>query len=99
ASLQERVQGGNEVQTFRTTTNTLGDGFVESIDSNVLANIARAQALATGGRIAGQFIQVPVGEAGGLPRGGRFGWKNQHASLISFSADAYVNEMGITSPL
>jgi CxxC motif-containing protein (DUF1111 family) len=47
----------------------------------------------------GQFIQVPVLEAGGAIRGGRFGWKNQHASLISFSADAYLNEMGITSPL
>ncbi len=30
---------------------------------------------------------------------GRFGWKDQHASLVSFSADAYLNEMGITSPL
>jgi CxxC motif-containing protein (DUF1111 family) len=30
---------------------------------------------------------------------GRFGWKSQHASLMSFSADAYLNEMGITSPL
>ena len=32
-------------------------------------------------------------------RVGRFGWKNQQASLESFSADAYLNEMGITSPL
>ena len=30
---------------------------------------------------------------------GRFGWKSQHASLESFSADAYLNEMGITTPL
>src|SRR4030095_3485120 len=30
---------------------------------------------------------------------GRFGHKSQHASLESFSADAYLNEMGITSPL
>jgi CxxC motif-containing protein (DUF1111 family) len=30
---------------------------------------------------------------------GRFGWKCQHASLLSFSADAYLNEIGITSPL
>src|SRR2546423_10369289 len=30
---------------------------------------------------------------------GRFGWKDQHASLLSFSADAYLNEMGITSRL
>src|SRR5437867_2875027 len=53
--------------------------------------------LASGMR--GQFIQVPVLEAGGQLRGGRFGWKNQHASLVSFSADAYLNEMGISTPL
>src|SRR5207244_666850 len=30
---------------------------------------------------------------------GRFGWKAQEASLLNFSAGAYLNEMGITSPL
>jgi CxxC motif-containing protein (DUF1111 family) len=30
-------------------------------------------------------------------RVGRFGWKAQHASLDSFAADAYRNEMGITN--
>jgi CxxC motif-containing protein (DUF1111 family) len=40
-----------------------------------------------------------VFEAANAPRTGRFGWKNQQASLLSFAADAYVNEMGITSPL
>jgi CxxC motif-containing protein (DUF1111 family) len=44
-------------------------------------------------------ISVPVTEAGGTTRVARFGWKNQHASLLSFSADAYLNEMGITSVL
>jgi CxxC motif-containing protein (DUF1111 family) len=44
-------------------------------------------------------ISVPILEAPGSTRLGRFGWKNQHASLVSFSADAYLNEMGITSPL
>jgi len=95
ASIQERVLGGNEVRTFRTSLNTLGDGFVEAIDSNTLVAIANGQPAG----MRGQFIEVPVGEAGGLVRGGRFGWKNQHASLLSFSADAYLNEMGITSPL
>jgi CxxC motif-containing protein (DUF1111 family) len=38
-------------------------------------------------------------EAAGRTALGRFGWKDQHASLVSFSADAYKNEMGITSPL
>jgi len=95
ANIQERVLGGNEVRTFRTSLNTVGDGFVECIDSNTLAGIAAGQPAGQ----AGNFIQVPVGEAGGAVRGARFGWKNQHASLISFSADAYLNEMGITSPL
>jgi CxxC motif-containing protein (DUF1111 family) len=39
-----------------------------------------------------------VVEAGGAVRAGRFGIKNQHSSLISFSGDAYLNEMGITNP-
>ena len=30
---------------------------------------------------------------------GRFAWKDQHASLLSFAADAYLNEAGITSRL
>jgi CxxC motif-containing protein (DUF1111 family) len=30
---------------------------------------------------------------------GRFGWKDQQASLLSFAGDAYVNEMGITNKL
>jgi CxxC motif-containing protein (DUF1111 family) len=35
--------------------------------------------------------------ATGERRIGRFGWKGQHATLLSFSADAYRNEMGITN--
>jgi CxxC motif-containing protein (DUF1111 family) len=42
---------------------------------------------------------VPVLEAANKARVGRFGWKSQHASLESFSGDAYLNEMGITSPM
>ena len=95
ASIQERVLGGSEVRTFRTSLNVLGDGFVEAIDSNTLVAIANGQPAG----LRGTFIQVPVNEANGAVRGGRFGWKNQHASLISFAADAYLNEMGITSPL
>ncbi|HKQ62160.1 MAG TPA: di-heme oxidoredictase family protein [Candidatus Polarisedimenticolaceae bacterium] len=95
AGIQERVLAANEVRTFRTSLNTLGDGFVEAIDSNTLQAISNGQAASA----RGQLIQVPVLEANNALRAGRFGWKNQHASLISFSADAYLNEMGITSPL
>jgi CxxC motif-containing protein (DUF1111 family) len=30
---------------------------------------------------------------------GRFGWKDQHSSLLSFIGDAYLNEMGVTNRL
>ena len=95
ASIQERVLAGNEVRTFRTSLNTLGDGFIEAIDSNTLQAIANAQP--AGQR--GTLLQVPVLEAPGQNRTGRFGWKCQHASLLSFSGDAYINEIGITNRL
>jgi CxxC motif-containing protein (DUF1111 family) len=94
-SIQEHVLSGNEVRTLRLTLSTTGDGFVECIDSNTLVAISNAQPAAQRGTV----IQVPVLEAGGATRVGRFGWKNQNASLLSFSADAYLNEMGITNRL
>jgi CxxC motif-containing protein (DUF1111 family) len=93
ASIQERVLGGNEVRTFRTSLNTLGDGFVEAINSNTIIAISNGQPA----NMRGQVITVPVNEAGNALRTARFGWKNQHASLLSFSGDAYLNEMGITN--
>jgi len=99
ASIQERVPGAENVRTFRMSTNTLGNGFVEAINSNTLVAIVNAQPNQSGGQIAGQLITVPVNEANNALRVGRFGWKDQHASLISFSADAYLNEIGVTSEL
>src|SRR3954447_4712047 len=99
ASIQERVRGAENIRTLRMSTNVLGDGFVEAINSNTLIAIANAQPGQSGGQIAGLVIQVPVSEAPGQVRVGRFGWKNQQASLLSFSADAYVNEQGVTSRL
>src|SRR5580765_7755509 len=99
ASIQERVPGAENIRTLRMSTNTLGDGFVEAINSNTLIAIANAQPGQSNGQIRGQFIQVPVLEAPGNVRGGRFGWKNQNSSLLSFAADAYLNEIGITNRL
>ena len=42
---------------------------------------------------------IVIDVATGAPRVGRFGWKAQHATLITFGADAYRNEMGITNDL
>jgi CxxC motif-containing protein (DUF1111 family) len=94
-AIQEHVLSGNEVQTLRLTLSIAGDGFVEAIDSNTIAAIAANQPAAQRGTV----IQVPVLEAGGTLRVGRFGWKNQNSSLLSFAADAYLNEMGITNRL
>src|ERR1051326_3765934 len=96
---QERVPGTETIQALRATTNVPGDGFVEAIDSNTLLAIANNQPGQSGGQIARQFLQGPVSKAPGQIRGGRFGWKNQQASLLSFAADAYVNEQGVTSRL
>ncbi len=95
ASIQETVAGADNAFDFRSSLNTLGDGFIESLPDSFFTN---AQAAQPSG-MKGQIIRVPVLEAPGTTRIARFGWKNQHASLLSFSADAYVNEMGITSPL
>jgi len=80
---------------FRSSLNVAGDGFVEAIGNSTLQGIANGQPLA----IRGQVVNVDVAEKPGTRRIGRFGWKGQQASLVSFAADAYVNEMGITSPL
>jgi len=93
--LQERVLGSSNVRAFRTSLNTLGDGFVEAVADSTLLAIRNAQPSG----LRGTAIQVPVLEGFGATAVGRFGWKDQHASLQSFSADAYLNEMGITSPL
>src|SRR5919197_4658706 len=97
ASIQERRPGTENVFTFRTSLNTLGDGFVESVSNTTLQNIANAQPGQSGGQIAGAVTLVPVAEANGNTRFGRFGWKDQQASLLSFSSDAYLNEQGITN--
>lgn len=99
AELQQVVPVTEEVRTFRMSLSILGDGFVEAIDDSTLMKIAASQRQQTGGRIAGQAIQVPILEAPGKTRVGRFGWKDQHGSLLSFAADAYLNEQGITSRL
>ena len=91
----ERVQFQDNIRTFRISTNTLGAGFVEAIANDTLVAIRNGQ----NSFIRGTLLPVAVLEANNAARYGRFGWKNQHASLESFAADAYLNEMGITSPL
>jgi CxxC motif-containing protein (DUF1111 family) len=95
AEIFERVPFEDSVSTLRISTNTLGAGFVEAIANDTLLRIRDGQPAA----IRGTALVVAVLEANNAPRVGRFGWKGQHASLESFAADAYLNEMGITTPV
>jgi CxxC motif-containing protein (DUF1111 family) len=96
---QEHVPVTEDIRALRAALNTLGDGFVEAIDDSALLAIAESEMVVSGGRIHGEAIQVPVLEAPGQTRVGRFGWKDQHSSLLSFIGDAYLNEMGVSNRL
>jgi CxxC motif-containing protein (DUF1111 family) len=97
--IQQRVPDSETIRAFRTSLSILGDGFVEALDDSTLIGISKTQCKQDGGKICGLILYVPVLESPGVTRVGRFGWKNQHASLLSFSGDAYLNEVGITNAL
>jgi CxxC motif-containing protein (DUF1111 family) len=93
SDIVEHISTAETVKAFRVVTSTLGDGFVECVANQTLENNVAAQP--SGQR--GTLTNVPVVEANNTLRHGRFGWKAQQASLLSFAGDAYLNEMGITN--
>src|SRR5467141_457397 len=97
--IQERVPDSETIRTTRISLNLLGDGFVEAVADQTLIDLSRDQCKTSHGKICGQVLYVPIVEAPGQTGVGRFGWKDQQASLLSFSGDAYLNEMGITNRL
>src|SRR5437879_3877250 len=99
SEIQERVPDTENIRTLRMSVNLLGDGFVEAVADQTFLDLSRDQCKASHGKICGQALYVPIVEAPEHTGIGRFGWKDQHASLLSFSGDAYLNEMGITNAL
>ncbi|HKD49647.1 MAG TPA: di-heme oxidoredictase family protein [Candidatus Acidoferrum sp.] len=99
AEIQEHVPDSEHLRTFRISVNLLGDGFVEAVPDQAFVDLAKDQCNKSHHKICGQVLYVPVVEAPGQTAVGKFGWKNQQASLLSFAGDAYLNEMGITSRL
>jgi len=97
--IQERVPETETIRTFRLSLNLLGDGFIEAVADQTLIDLSKQQCKSSHGKICGQILYVPIVEAPGQMGVGRFGWKDQHASLLSFAGDAYLNEMGITNRL
>jgi CxxC motif-containing protein (DUF1111 family) len=72
-----------------------GAGLVEAIPDETLLGLEDPFDR-DGDGVSGRAALV-VDVATGERRVGRFGWKAQHATLLTFGADAYRNEMGITN--
>jgi CxxC motif-containing protein (DUF1111 family) len=89
----ERIPADATIIAQRQTTALFGAGLIEAIADKDIQDLAkRKKADGVLGRAA--LIQdITTGDM----RVGRFGWKCQHATLLAFAADAYVNEMGITN--
>jgi len=96
---QEQTPDTETIRARRAVLNTLGDGFVEAVTDQTLMGIAANQPSQSGGLIHGEAILVPVLESTGAMAVGRFGWKDQQPTVLSFAADAYLNEMGVTNRL
>ncbi len=92
---QEVIPSQANVTALRLTTPLFGAGLIEAIpDSEIMQGAAANRSDGVGGR-ASIVQDIATGET----RVGRFGWKAQHALLVSFAGDAYVNEIGITNRL
>jgi CxxC motif-containing protein (DUF1111 family) len=85
----------------RLTTPTFGLGLVDSLPDSAFDTLASREPAATRG-VVNRFpiaLANPLdsSQSNGATRVGRFGWKANVPSLAQFSADAYLNEMGITT--
>jgi CxxC motif-containing protein (DUF1111 family) len=82
----------------RVTTPTTGAGLVELIPDQTIINMAAAEPPAIRGVVNFDTVHLTDGPfTRGTSRVARFGWKGVHASVTDFAADAYLNEMGITT--
>jgi len=85
----------------RLTTPVFGLGLVDTLPDSTFDGIAAGQPAAIRGTVNRGGIVLPnpgdSSQSIGSTRVTRFGWKGGVPSLMQFSADAYVNEMGITT--
>jgi CxxC motif-containing protein (DUF1111 family) len=84
------------IVTGRKTTPLFGLGLVDAVPDKVFLLLAQLQKNVSPAT-AGKVNLVPDATTGRTGVG-KFGWKAQVPSLKHFSGDAYLNEMGITSP-
>jgi CxxC motif-containing protein (DUF1111 family) len=85
----------------RLTTPLFGLGLVDSLPDSSFSTLASREPAAIRGtpRVVPIALPNPLdsSQVAGGTRVGRFGWKANVPSLAQFSADAYLNEMGITT--
>jgi CxxC motif-containing protein (DUF1111 family) len=94
--LAELVPGDATITAERRTTPLFGMGLVDATPDATFYAIAAEEASHADG-IAG-LVSVVTNISTGQDAVGKFGWKAQNPTLFQFSGDAYVNEMGVTSP-
>lgn len=93
AGAMETIAREANVVAERQTTPLFGLGLIEAIaDEDIQAYADAPKPDGVRGRAARVFDPATR-----TMRIGRFGWKAQHATLLGFAADAYLNEMGITN--
>jgi CxxC motif-containing protein (DUF1111 family) len=93
----EDVPAESTVATRRRSHSILGMGLVDAVPDTVWQALADEEAAAnpeTAGRV-NIVLDVSTRRAAV----GKFGWKAQVPTLLVFSADALLNELGITNPL
>ena len=86
-----RFADGGNCAAGRAANATFGLGLVEAVSDQTFVDLAGSEPDSVRGTVK------RVDELGAT-RVGRFGWKDDHATLRAFSSDAYLNEMGITNP-
>ena len=84
------------VVTGRRVNPLFGLGLVNAVPDQFLKDLAQFEQDFTPAT-AGRF-NVVTDVASGQPVVGRFGWKCQIGTVLTFAANAYQNEMGITTP-
>lgn len=89
----ETIPSTANVQAQRRTTALFGLGFVDATPDSTFVALAAAQPPAIRGR-----VNMVFNISAGTTTAGKFGWKAQVPTLFQFAGDAYLNEMGITSP-
>ena len=91
----ESIPAEANVTELRMTNGALAYGLVEAIPDSALKAVRDAQPKRARGlaHMVGAFEDPP----GSKLRVGRFGWKAQVATVLTFSADASLNELGLTN--